>query len=601
MFCTACAAPNPPDAQSCAICGTGVRPPAPVGPDAHQPSGAVIRQRRTRESRSRLLRAMGQRSRPGRRARLLATLCLVPLLGLAVIGAGYYWGEQGDRAAAYARAEALLAAGRYPQALAAFGAAGGYRDADARRAATAAALVPYRTAYLDGLAALQEGRHDEAIALLRPIARQLPSYEDVTARLGEARAAREEAILRRADTAASFVDWLEVERDLAALAAENPDDLGLAARLADVRRTHAPLVFTRDEQLYLASPDMAQESVLTDRVPAAFPTWSPDRSRIAFVSRSVVTYSGDLSLYVIEANGTGLRKLAEGLIPYRPPVWSPDGTRIAYTSRNPFDAEAGPNARTVRVVDIGTGRETDLTGGKIPDATSPVWSPSGDRLAIVSRPDEPDDSLLRPAAVYVLTLATGAITQIGAGQIIDAWRLAWSPTDEQLLVYSRGTRMAYDADRTAVWLVDTRSGTVEDVNPWRARVAMPVWAPDGSRFAIPEGDETLRVRWRDGREVRIILPSPISAVLTWSHDGSRVIVPTLSGQDAYLVPLDTGQGPPTSIPLAYDTQSRLAGPPQWSAINPAVIPGPLSAGGTALDPVPPLSTVPQPEAVGTIP
>ncbi len=525
-------------------------------------------------------------------------LCLLPLLGLVTIGAGYYRLEQEDRAAAYAQAEALLAAGRYPQAIAAFGAAGGFRDADARRAATAAALVPYRTAYLDGLAALEEGRHEEAIALLRPIARQLPNYEDVTARLGEARAAREEAILRRADTATSFVEWLAVERDLAALVAENPDDLRLATRLTDVRRGHAPIVFTRDEHLYLANPDMSQESLLTDLVPAAFPTWSPDRSQIAFVSRSVATSSGDLSLYVIEADGTGLRKIAEGLIPYRPPVWSPDGTRIAYTSRNPFDAEAGPNARTVRVVEVATGRETDMTGGKIPDATSPSWSPSGDRLAIISRPDEPDDSLLRPAAVYVLTLATGTVTQIGAGQIVDAWRLAWSPTDDHLLVYSRGARMAYDADRSAIWLVDIKTGRAEDVNPWRARVAMPVWAPDGSRFAILEGDATLRVRWRDGREASTIIPRSISSVLTWSPDGSTVLVPTLSGQDAYLVPLDTGQGTPTLIPLAYDTQSRLAGPPQWSAINPAISPSPESVGGTALDPIPSLGTRQPPEPLG---
>ncbi len=592
MFCTACAAPNQPDARRCAVCGVGLRPVAGARPDAGLPSGPEVGQRRPRYGRSALPQGVGQLARPGRRARVLAALCLLPLLGLTIAGAGYYQVEQGDRAATYARAEALLAAGRYPEAIAAFGAAGDYRDAEARRAAAAAALVPYRAAYLDGLAALQEGRHDDAIALFRPIARELPGYEDVTVRLGEARSARQEAILRRADTTSSLVDWLAVERDLAALAAEHPDDVDLAARLADVRRTHAPVVFTRDEQLYLTSPDMAQEHLLTDAVPAAFPTWSPDRSEIAFVSRSVATYSGDLSLYVIDVDGTGLRKIAEGLVPYRPPVWSPDGTSIAYTSRNPFAAQTGPNARTVRVVDVATGRETDLTGGKILDATSPTWSPSGDRLAVVSRPDEPDDSLLRPAAVYVLTLATGAIAEIGAGQIVDAWRLAWSPSDEELLVYSRGTRMAYDADRTAVWLVNTRTGTVEDINPWRARVAMPVWAPDGSRFAIPEGEATLRVHWRDGREDRTVLSSPISAVLTWSPDGSTVIVPTLSGQDAYLVPIDSGQGGPISIHLTYDTQSRLAGPPQWSATNPAVVPGPPSAGGTALDPASPLGKIP---------
>ncbi len=72
-----------------------------------------------------------------------------------------------------------------------------------------------------------------------------------------------------------------------------------------------------------------------DMVEDARPIWSPDGSKIAFLSdRARPGYPGWMrrpnGLFVINADGTELRCLA-GLA-FRP-EWSPDGTRIAYTTR----------------------------------------------------------------------------------------------------------------------------------------------------------------------------------------------------------------------------------------------------------------------------
>jgi Tol biopolymer transport system component len=73
------------------------------------------------------------------------------------------------------------------------------------------------------------------------------------------------------------------------------------------------------------------------------------------------------SLYVIHADGTGLRVLADF---GRTPDWSPDGSRIAYTGW-------GRYAPAVFIVNTdGSGRVQLTTDG----TADPAWSPDGSRI-----------------------------------------------------------------------------------------------------------------------------------------------------------------------------------------------------------------------------
>ena len=55
--------------------------------------------------------------------------------------------------------------------------------------------------------------------------------------------------------------------------------------------------------------------------------WSPDGSKIAFHSRR----TGNLDLFVMNADGTGVTQLTSTSTFEFFPVWSPDGTKISYT------------------------------------------------------------------------------------------------------------------------------------------------------------------------------------------------------------------------------------------------------------------------------
>src|SRR6266511_3921138 len=117
-------------------------------------------------------------------------------------------------------------------------------------------------------------------------------------------------------------------------------------------------------------------------------SWSPDRRSPTEVS-----------------DGSGLTELATGVRPYSPPVWSPDGTKIAYTSEGNVAADSGTSRRSVHYVDLTTGQGTDVTSTLMADATSPTWSPLGDRLAFASRlsgiGDIPD-SRYPAGGIYIL-------------------------------------------------------------------------------------------------------------------------------------------------------------------------------------------------------
>ena len=106
------------------------------------------------------------------------------------------------------------------------------------------------------------------------------------------------------------------------------------------------------------------------------PAWSPDGTRLAFTSRRE---NGTFSVYVINADGTNVRRVVEGYS--RDPVWSPDGTRIAYvegTQTGHFIAVVGADGTNRKALTTPTNFVTDF---------SPSWSSDGSRIAFVSNRD----------------------------------------------------------------------------------------------------------------------------------------------------------------------------------------------------------------------
>jgi TolB protein len=102
------------------------------------------------------------------------------------------------------------------------------------------------------------------------------------------------------------------------------------------------------------------------------PTWSPNGQQIAFVSDR----TGAPQVYVIGADGTGLRRLTYETYCDRP-TWSPAPyNEIAYSSRT------GPG-HDIKVLDLATNEVRQLTFG-LGSNESPSYSPNGRHIAFTS-------------------------------------------------------------------------------------------------------------------------------------------------------------------------------------------------------------------------
>lgn len=109
------------------------------------------------------------------------------------------------------------------------------------------------------------------------------------------------------------------------------------------------------------------------------PVWSPDGTRIAFsgirLSGGVVSQIPSFSIYVMNADGSNVRRLTTLAAIASNPVWSPDGTKIAFTG-----ILLQGTAEIFVINADGSGVPTRLTNHPAFDS-NPTWSPDGSRIA----------------------------------------------------------------------------------------------------------------------------------------------------------------------------------------------------------------------------
>jgi Tol biopolymer transport system component len=193
---------------------------------------------------------------------------------------------------------------------------------------------------------------------------------------------------------------------------------------------------------------------------------------------NVLAFSRGGDLYVINADGTGLRQLTTGLGEDWEAAWSPDGSRIAFTRYreelgNPRWGEA-----TIYVVNAdGTGLlRLSSRGDSVYDA-HPSWSPDGTRIAFYSRREhDADPSHMNDSDIYVMHAdGTGAVRLTHHGALVI--HPAWSPD---------GSRIAFrawnpDAQAFAIYAMGADGSSLTPIVNGESAYA-PAWSPDGSRI-----------------------------------------------------------------------------------------------------------------------
>lgn len=233
---------------------------------------------------------------------------------------------------------------------------------------------------------------------------------------------------------------------------------------------------------------------------------SPDGERVAFV---VTTLSEKRDAYLsnvwmVPADGGEPRRLTSGDKRDGTPRWSPDGSRLAFVSERKGDSHP-----QLYVMPTDAGEAVRLTE-QAQGVSEPVWSPDGRRLAFLSRVggDEPqqnetEEPESRPARVittlkykmngegfvydrrthlFVVDAGDGSVSQLTTGDYNhDA--PVWSP-DGKSLAFTSARHAERDADDASdIWVVPADGGDARCITDTLGPVGRPSFSPDGQSIA----------------------------------------------------------------------------------------------------------------------
>ncbi len=244
------------------------------------------------------------------------------------------------------------------------------------------------------------------------------------------------------------------------------------------------------------------------------PCWSPDGRLIAFTS----TRSGSQDIWVMRADGSGLRRVTTARSDENSPTWSPDGRWLAFSSDR---ITTDPNNRRSAIFRVrstrpyGTAIQVTHPGpdqvGGFGNDLSPSWSVTGTlyftRLFLFESDAEPPFS-----SVYSIPAFGGAIARDALPALQSS---AWSQE-----VSANGRELAWSSDQGSDGFFDppleimvrSAAGQIRLLTPERrdATTQDPAWAPDGTRIAYDlvnqsgPGSAVLTIR-PDGTGARLVI------------------------------------------------------------------------------------------------
>lgn len=241
------------------------------------------------------------------------------------------------------------------------------------------------------------------------------------------------------------------------------------------RRNTIAFVSNRDgaDQIYLMNADGTGVTRLTNEGPLnGRPSFSTDGRRIAFSS----SREGRTKIYSMNIDGTDTKRLTnppQGDDSF--PAWSWDGTKIAFSSTrdDPACGASGLFCKNEIYVMNADGSDVRRITLNAADDYYPTWAPDGRRLAFVSERDG-------RAQIYAMNIDGSNVVRITSSAGNDTWP-AWGPDGARIAYTS--DRDTDDKHPEIYMMLSNGAGSVRLTTHHLANY-MPSWAPDGRRITF---------------------------------------------------------------------------------------------------------------------
>ncbi|WP_245250170.1 TolB family protein [Methanolobus bombayensis] len=218
------------------------------------------------------------------------------------------------------------------------------------------------------------------------------------------------------------------------------------------------IVYAANQAIWIMNSDGSGKKKLYDGMAwEGEPVFNEDGSKIYFAAESKKAFSARyISIHVMNSDGSDGVKLTETADSRNPSV-SQDGSRIVYASR-----ESG-NYDIWTMSTNGKDRErlTDAEG----DESSPAWSPDGNTIVYSAMGD-------------IFTIGVNAIRPVQlTGDTYNNIEPSYSP-DGNSIVYSSNVGGDYD-----LWILSADGSSHMKLTSDFADERAPEWSPDGSKIA----------------------------------------------------------------------------------------------------------------------
>jgi TolB protein len=227
-----------------------------------------------------------------------------------------------------------------------------------------------------------------------------------------------------------------------------------------------------------------------------FPTWSPDNSKLAFISSRTGKWEINIHSFL---DGSRLPFPMFNSFASTPAI-SPDGKQVVFALRTPRgDAD-------LFVSGLDGSDRRNITNNPAID-TSPTWSPSGNQLAFVSNREG------GASQVYVCDLDGANLRRI-VKEGGDADSPSWSP-DGRWLAFHWKPRQAVSSD---IFLAEVSSGRILQSTSNSGSNESPSWAPDSRHLTFQStrnGSPQIFIMLADGSEVRLVTTQGSNTSPAW--------------------------------------------------------------------------------------